>query len=66
VSRAEVAIVIAVLLCALGVGLWIHPGAGVLVAGLGLGLWGALEIRFEAPPPADEAGAAAAAEEPVA
>lgn len=64
-SRAEVAIVVAVLLCAFGVGLWIHPGAGVLIAGLGIGLWGALEIRFPAETRTDE-GEPAAAEEPAA
>jgi hypothetical protein len=57
-SRGELAIVVGVLLCAIGAGLF-HPGAGFLVGGLGLASFGAIEIRYPATePPADEEAAA--------
>jgi len=53
-SRGELAIVVGVLLCAVGAGLF-HPGAGFLVGGLGLAAFGAIEIRYPADePPADQ------------
>lgn len=60
-TRAEFAILLAVPIAAIGVGLWVHLGAGLVTFALGLAGWGFLELRFpdnenvSAPPfPVDE------------
>lgn len=55
-TRYELAVAVGVILAAIGIGLWVHPGAGLLLAGLALAIYGALELAY--PPPEPEQPAA--------
>lgn len=59
-TRGEFAILLAVPIAAIGVGLWLHIGAGLLTFAAGLAGWGYLELRFPyvdnatTPPPLED------------
>lgn len=54
-SRGEFAILLAVPLAAVGIGWWVHVGAGVVVFALGLAALGWIDLRYAEPEPEPEA-----------
>lgn len=53
-TRGELAVILAVVIAALGVGWWVHPGAGLVTFALGLGGLGIVVLRFPEEPEAPE------------